>query len=195
MSLARIVSTIPFFNYDNDNQTMEVNIIKEQQINEQIRDKEVRLIGEQGEQLGIVSGREAQALANEKNLDLVKISPNANPPVCKIMDFGKFKYEAAKKDKESRKKQKVVVLKEVRLRPGIEDNDLKTKAKNAVKFLEAGDKVKVAVRFRGRELGHKEIGYQVINTFIEMIGDAGTPDKAPKMEGNNLVLMLEPKKN
>lgn len=173
---------------------MEVNIIKEQQINEQIRDKEVRLIGEQGEQLGIMSSREAQALANEKNLDLVKISPNANPPVCKIMDFGKFKYEAAKKEKESRKKQKVVVLKEVRLRPGIEDNDLKTKAKNAVKFLEAGDKVKVAVRFRGRELGHKEIGYQVINTFVEMIGDAGTPEKAPKMEGNSLVLMLEPKK-
>lgn len=174
---------------------MEVNIIKEQQINEQIRDKEVRLIGDQGEQLGIMSSREAQALANEKNLDLVKISPNANPPVCKIMDFGKFKYESAKKDKESRKKQKVVVLKEVRLRPGIEENDLRTKAKNAVKFLEAGDKVKVAVRFRGRELGHKEIGYQVINTFMEMIGDAGTPDKAPKMEGNNLVLMLEPKKN
>lgn len=173
---------------------MEVNIIKEQQINEQIRDKEVRLIGENGEQLGIVSGREAQALANEKNLDLVKISPNANPPVCKIMDFGKFKYEISKKEKESRKKQKVVVLKEVRLRPGIEDNDLRTKAKSAVKFLEAGDKVKVAVRFRGRELGHKEIGYQVINTFVELIGDAGTPDKAPKMEGNSLVLMLEPKK-
>lgn len=173
---------------------MEVNVIKEQQINEQIRDKEVRLIGENGDQLGIVSGKEALAMAHEKNLDLVKISPNATPPVCKIMDFGKYKYEASKKEKESRKKQKVVVLKEIRLRPSIEDNDLKTKAKNAAKFLEAGDKVKVAVRFRGRELGHKEIGYQVIKAFVEMIGDAGTPEKSPKFEGNSLVLMLEPKK-
>ncbi|MDO5095629.1 MAG: translation initiation factor IF-3 [Peptostreptococcaceae bacterium] len=173
---------------------MEVNIIKEQQINEQIRDKEIRLIGSDGEQLGIMSSRDAQALANEKNLDLVKISPNANPPVCKIMDYGKYKYEASKKEKEARKKQKVVVLKEIRLRPSIEDNDLKTKAKNAAKFLEAGDKVKVAVRFRGRELGHKEIGYQVIKTFVELVGDAGTPDKDPKFEGNNLVLTLEPKK-
>lgn len=177
-----------------DNLIMEVNIIKEQQINEQIRDKEVRLIGENSEQLGIMSSKEAQALANEKNLDLVKISPNANPPVCKIMDYGKFKYELSKKEKESRKKQKVVVLKEIRLRPGIEENDLNTKAKSAAKFLEAGDKVKVAVRFRGRELGHKEIGYQVISKFVEMLGDAGTPDKNPKMEGNNLVLMIEPKK-
>lgn len=176
-----------------DNQ-LEVNIIKEQQINEQIRDKEIRLIGESGEQLGIMSSREALTLAGEKHLDLVKISPNANPPVCKIMDYGKYKYEAAKKEKESRKKQKVAVLKEIRLRPSIEDNDLKTKAKNVVKFLESGDKVKVAVRFRGRELGHKQIGYQVINTFVEMVGDAGIPDKEPKFEGNSLVLTLEPKK-
>lgn len=173
---------------------MEVNIIKEQQINEQIRDKEVRLIGQEGEQLGIMSSREAQALANEKNLDLVKISPNANPPVCKIMDYGKYKYEVAKKEKESRKKQKVALVKEVRLRPAIEENDLKTKAKNAIKFLESGDKVKVAVRFRGRELGHKEIGYQVIKTFLDMVSDAGTPDKEPKFEGNSLVVILEPKK-
>lgn len=173
---------------------MEVNTIKEQQINEQIRDKEIRLIGDNGEQLGIMSSREAQALANERNLDLVKISPNANPPVCKIMDFGKYRYEAAKKEKESRKKQKVVVLKEIRLRPAIEDNDLKTKAKNAAKFLESGDKVKVAVRFRGRELGHKEIGYQVIKAFVEMVGDAGVPEKDPKFEGNSLVLIMEPKK-
>ena len=171
-----------------------MNVIKEQQINEQIRDKEIRLIGENGEQLGIVSSREALTLAGEKNLDLVKISPNANPPVCKIMDYGKYKYEVAKKEKESRKKQKVAVLKEIRLRPSIEDNDLRTKAKNVIKFLEAGDKVKVAVRFRGRELGHKEIGYQVINAFIEMVQEAGVPDKAPKFEGNNLVTTLEPKK-
>ena len=171
-----------------------MNVIKEQQINEQIRDKEIRLIGENGEQLGIVSSREALTLAGEKNLDLVKISPNANPPVCKIMDYGKYKYEVAKKEKESRKKQKVAVLKEIRLRPSIEDNDLRIKAKNVIKFLEAGDKVKVAVRFRGRELGHKEIGYQVINAFIEMVQEAGVPDKAPKFEGNNLVTTLEPKK-
>ena len=164
-------------------------------MNEQIRDKEIRLIDENGEQLGIVATKDAQLMASQKNLDLVKISPNAVPPVCKIMDFGKFKYEVAKKEKESKKKQKVVVVKEIRLRPVIEINDLKTKAKMTCKFLEAGDKVKVAVRFRGRELGHKEIGYQVINKFIELLEDAGTPDKEPKFEGNNLILMIEPKKN
>ncbi|MGL5439075.1 MAG: translation initiation factor IF-3 [Filifactoraceae bacterium] len=164
-------------------------------MNEQIRDKELRIIDEDGSQLGIMLSKDAQALATSKNLDLVKISPNATPPVCKIMDFGKYKYEAAKKEKESKKKQKVIVVKEVRLRPVIEDNDLKTKAKMAYKFLENGDKVKVAVRFRGRELGHKEIGVQVINSFIELVQEVGTPDKAPKLEGNNMILMIEPKKN
>lgn len=163
-------------------------------MNEQIRDKEVRLIDENGLQLGVVSTKDAQSMASQKNLDLVKISPNAVPPVCKIMDFGKFKYEAAKKEKESKKKQKVVIVKEIRLRPVIEMNDLKTKAKMTCRFLEEGDKVKVAVRFRGRELGHKEIGYQVINKFIELVGDSGVPDKDPKFEGNSLVLMIEPKK-
>lgn len=141
-----------------------------------------------------MSAREAQTLASSKNLDLVKISPNANPPVCKIMDYGKYKYEVAKKEKESRKKQKVAVLKEIRLKPAIEENDLRTKAKSTIKFLEAGDKVKVVLRFRGREIGHKEIGYQVINAFLKMVGDAGVPDKEPKFEGNNLVVTLEPKK-
>ena len=164
-------------------------------MNEQIRDKEIRLIDENGEQLGIVATKDAQLMASQKNLDLVKISPNAVPPVCKIMDFGKFKYEVAKKEKESKKKQKVVVVKEIRLRQAIEINDLNTKAKMTCRFLEDGDKVKVAVRFRGRELGHKEIGYQVINKFIELLEDAGTPDKEPKFEGNNLILMIEPKKN
>lgn len=152
------------------------------------------MIDEDGTQLGIMLLKDAQDLATSKNLDLVKISPNANPPVCKIMDFGKFKYEASKKDKESKKKQKVIIVKEVRLRPVIEDNDLKTKAKMAYKFLESGDKVKVAVRFRGRELGHKEIGVQVINSFIELVKDVGTPDKGPKLEGNNMILMIEPNK-
>lgn len=169
--------------------------IKDQQINEQIRDKEIRVIDEDGTQLGIMTSRDAQNLANEKNLDLVKISPNANPPVCKIMDFGKFKYEAAKKEKESKKKQKVVVVKEVRLRPSIEDHDLTTKAKMAYKFLENGDKVKVSVRFRGRELGHKEIGIEVINKFVDSLKEVGTPDRAPRLEGNTMIVMLDPKKN
>lgn len=164
-------------------------------MNEQIRDKELRIIDEDGAQLGIMSSKDAMALAVQKNLDLVKISPNANPPVCKIMDFGKFKYEMAKKEKESKKKQKIVTIKEVRLRPSIEDHDLTTKAKMAYKFLEGGDKVKVSVRFRGRELGHKEIGVEVIKSFIELVKDVGTPDRAPRLEGNTMIVMLDPKKN
>ena len=170
-------------------------IIKEQQINEQIRDKELRVIDEDGTQLGILSAKEAQNLATQKNLDLVKISPNANPPVCKIMDFGKFKYEMAKKEKESKKKQKVVVIKEVRLRPSIEEHDLSTKAKMAYKFLANGDKVKVSGRYRGRELGHKEIGGEVINKCIHLVKEVGTPDRAPRLEGNTMIVMLDPKKN
>ncbi|KXZ39320.1 translation initiation factor IF-3 [Alkalithermobacter thermoalcaliphilus JW-YL-7 = DSM 7308] len=169
-------------------------VIKEVQINEQIRDKEVRVILYTGEQLGIMSAREAQMIANEKNLDLVKISPNANPPVCKIMDFGKYKYEQAKREKESKKKQKTITVKEIRLRPVIEEHDLTTKANQAIKFLSKGDKVKVEVRFRGRELGHKDIGFQVVNRFLEMVKDAGVADKAPRFEGNNIVVILDPKK-
>ena len=167
-------------------------IIKEQQINEEIRDKEVRLIGESGEQLGIMSAKQALELATAQELDLVKISPNAVPPVCKIMDYGKYKYESAKREKESKKKQKVVVMKELRLRPAIEENDLKTKAKMGTKFLANGDKLKVSVRFRGRELGHKDIGFVVLDKFVELIQEQGTPVGKPKMEGNNLVLMVEP---
>ncbi|OPJ55763.1 translation initiation factor IF-3 [Alkalithermobacter paradoxus] len=168
-------------------------VIKEVQINEQIRDKEIRVILDGGEQLGIMSAKEAQLIATQKNLDLVKISPNANPPVCKIMDFGKYKYEQSKKEKESKKKQKVINVKEIRLRPVIEEHDLTTKGNQAKKFLEKGDKVKVVVRFRGRELGHKDIGFQVVNKFLEMIKDAGVPDKAPRLEGNNIVVILDPK--
>lgn len=133
-------------------------------------------------------------MANSKNLDLVMISPNANPPVCKIMDFGKFKYEQARKEKESKKKQKVINIKEVRLRPGIEENDLNTKANNAIKFLKKGDKVKVELRFRGRELGHKDIGKQVMLKFIDIVKEFGEPTKAPAFEGNNMVVMIDPKK-
>nr|WP_330400300.1 translation initiation factor IF-3 [Tepidibacter mesophilus] len=163
-------------------------------MNEEIRDKEVRLLSQTGEQLGIVSAREAQIMANEANVDLVKISPNANPPVCKIMDYGKFKYEQSRKEKESKKKQKTVSLKEVRLRPSIEENDLNTKAKQAIKFLSKGDKVKVELRFRGRELGHKDAGLAVVNKFIDIVKEVGTPMNRPKFEGNRLVVTLDPKK-
>ena len=141
-----------------------------------------------------MSSRDAQIIANNKNLDLVKISPNANPPVCKIMDYGKYKYEQARKEKESKKKQKVVTVKEVRLRPGIETNDLNTEANQAMKFLKKGDKVKVELRFRGRELGHKDLGKQVMLKFIELVKEFGEPTKAPAFEGNNMVVMIDPKK-
>ena len=138
--------------------------------------------------------KEAQAMANSKNLDLVQISPNANPPVCKIMDYGKFRYEQARKEKEAKKKQKTIVVKEVRLRPGIEQNDLNTKANNAIKFLKKGDKFKVELRFRGRELGHKDIGKEVMLKFLDIIKEFGEPTKAPAFEGNNMVVIIDPKK-
>ena len=141
-----------------------------------------------------MSAKEAQTIANNKNLDLVMISPNANPPVCKIMDYGKYKYEQSRKEKESKKKQKVVNIKEVRLRPGIEANDLNTKANQAIKFLKKGDKVKVELRFRGRELGHIDIGKEVMLKFIDIVKEFGEPTKAPAFEGNNMVVMIDPKK-
>ncbi|MFN1775614.1 translation initiation factor IF-3 [Clostridioides difficile] len=166
---------------------------KELAINEQIKDKEIRVLSPTGEQLGVMPTKEAQAMANSKNLDLVQISPNANPPVCKIMDYGKFRYEQARKEKEAKKKQKTIVVKEVRLRPGIEQNDLNTKANNAIKFLKKGDKVKVELRFRGRELGHKDIGKEVMLKFLDIIKEFGEPTKAPAFEGNNMVVIIDPK--
>ncbi|ENY8301019.1 translation initiation factor IF-3 [Clostridioides difficile] len=163
-------------------------------MNEQIKDKEIRVLSPTGEQLGVMPTKEAQAMANSKNLDLVQISPNANPPVCKIMDYGKFRYEQARKEKEAKKKQKTIVVKEVRLRPGIEQNDLNTKANNAIKFLKKGDKVKVELRFRGRELGHKDIGKEVMLKFLDIIKEFGEPTKAPAFEGNNMVVIIDPKK-
>ena len=144
-----------------------------------------------------MSAREAQIIANGKNLDLVKISPNAKPPVCKIMDYGKYKYEQTKKKNfqpHLKKKQKTIAVKEIRLRPGIESNDLNTKANNAIKFLKKGDKVKVELRFRGRELGHKDIGKEVMLKFIEIVKEFGEPVKAPAFEGNNMVVIIDPKK-
>ncbi|WP_077065769.1 translation initiation factor IF-3 [Metaclostridioides mangenotii] len=171
-----------------------LTISKELAINEQIRDKEVRLLSSNGDQLGIVALNEAQSMADAQNLDLVQISPNAKPSVCKIMDYGKFRYEQSRKEKEAKKKQKIVSLKEVRLRPGIEENDLNTKANNAIKFLKKGDKVKVELRFRGRELGHKDLGKVVMLKFIDIVKEFGEPTKAPAFEGNNMVVIIDPKK-
>ncbi len=163
-------------------------------INEEIRDKEVRLIGPDGEQLGIVSNSQAQALAEEKNLDLVKIAPQAKPPVCKIMDYGKHKFELAKREKENRKNQKVIDLKEVRLTPNIDDHDFNTKLNQAIKFLKSGAKVKVSVRFRGREITHSALGRELLQRFRDEAGEFGSADKDIKLEGRNMAMILSPKK-
>ncbi|MEE1046679.1 MAG: translation initiation factor IF-3 [Clostridia bacterium] len=163
-------------------------------INEEIRDKEVRLIGADGEQLGIVSAAEAQKLADEKNLDLVKIAPQAKPPVCKIMDYGKHKFEIAKREKENRKNQKVSNIKEVRLTPNIDDHDFNTKLNQATKFLKSGDKVKVSVRFRGREITHSSIGRDLLIRFRDGVEEVGVSDKDIKLEGRNMAMVLSPKK-
>ncbi|OQB12220.1 MAG: Translation initiation factor IF-3 [Firmicutes bacterium ADurb.Bin193] len=161
-------------------------------INEKIKDKEVRLISENGEQLGVVSIKQATDLANEKGLDLVKIAPQANPPVCKIMDYGKYRFELAKKEKEQRKNQKVIVVKEVRITPNIDDHDFETKLNSAKKFLKAGDKVKVTVRFRGREVTHSSLGEILLNRFGERISEYGTVEKSPKLEGKNMFMFISP---
>ncbi|MFP4698228.1 MAG: translation initiation factor IF-3 [Eubacteriales bacterium] len=163
-------------------------------INEQIRDKEVRVITHDGEQLGLMSAKEAYLIARERNLDLVKIAPKAKPPVCKIIDYGKFKYEQARKEKEARKKQKVINVKEVRLSPNIEQNDINTKMNQASKFLKKGDKVKVTVRFRGRELAHTSVGREILQSFAKGLSDIAEIEKPPKMEGRNMVMFLAEKR-
>ncbi|MDR7856466.1 translation initiation factor IF-3 [Tissierella sp.] len=167
--------------------------IKELQINEEIREKEVRLIDSDGSQLGVVSIKQAMETSEERKLDLVMIAPTAKPPVCKIMDYGKYKYELAKKEKEARKNQKIINVKEIRLTPNIEIHDLQVKAKRANEFLKDGDKVKVSVRFRGREMGHTEIGREVLDDFVKLISEVGTVEKAAKLEGRNMVMHLTPK--
>lgn len=162
-------------------------------INEEIRDKEVRLIDADGSMLGVLSAKDAQKLANQKNLDLVKISPNADPPVCKIMDYGKYMFELAKKDKEARKNQKIVSIKEVRLSPSIEEHDFEFKMKNAAKFLKDGDKVKVSVKFRGREMNHTSLGREVLEKFAEQLQEVASMDKTPKLEGKSMIMILSPK--
>ena len=163
-------------------------------INEQIRDKEVRLIGADGEQLGIMSAREAYKLAQEAELDLVKIAPGAKPPVCKIIDYGKYRYELARKEKEARKKQTTVELKEVRLSPNIDTNDLNTKMNAARKFISKGNKVKVTLRFRGREMAHVQASKHILDDFAEALADIAVVEKAPKLEGRSMGMVLAEKR-
>lgn len=164
-------------------------------MNEEIREKEIRVVGPEGEQLGIMSSKEALTIAESKELDLVMIAPQAKPPVCRIMDYGKYLYELQKKEKEARKKQKVIVMKEVRVSPNIEENDLNVKAKNAEKFLNDGDKVKVTVRFRGREAEHSHFGRDILVKFAERLSEVGLVEKEPKLEGRNMIMILTPKKS
>ena len=173
---------------------MEGKTISELMINEQIRDKEVRLIGEEGQQLGIMSAREALVLAEEAGLDLIKIAPTAKPPVCKIADYGKFRYEQARKEKEAKKKQKVIEVKEIRLSPNIDTNDLNTKSNAARKFLTKGDKVKVSLRFRGREMAHMNSSKHILDDFAESLSDIAVIDKAPKVEGRSMTMYLTEKR-
>ncbi len=168
-------------------------IKQELSINEEIVAKEVKVIDENGEQLGVMSVAEAQKIADEKQLDLVEVAPGSDPVVCKIMDYGKYKYEQARKEKESKKKQKVVEIKEIRLSSTIDTHDFEFKSKNARKFLEDGNKVKATIKFKGREVNNTTFGANVLNKFAESLEDVGTVDKAPKLEGRSMMLMINPK--
>lgn len=173
---------------------MEVFYIKQElPINSQIRAKEVQLIGENGEKLGVISFRDALTMAEEKKLDLVLVAANSNPPVCKIMNYGKYKFEQAKKEKEAKKKQKVIETKEIRITPNIEEHDFGFKAKNARKFLENGNKLKITVRFKGREINNSKAGETVLNKFIEELSDISIVEKKPKLEGKSMFIMLAKK--
>ena len=173
---------------------MEGRIISELFINEQIRDKEVRVIGEDGEQLGIMSPKEAMKLAEEAGVDLVKIAPTAKPPVCKIVDYGKFKYEQTRKEKEARKKQRIIEIKEIRLSPNIDTNDLNTKINAARKFIGKGDRVKITLRFRGREMAHMNNSKHILDDFAEALSDIAVIEKAPKVEGRSMTMFLAEKR-
>ncbi len=163
------------------------------QVNDQIRAREVRVIDSEGNQLGIMSLKEALRSAQEAKLDLVKIVPNANPPVCKLMDYGKYKYEQSKREKEAKKKQKVINVKEIRMNPNIDDHDLRVRARNAIRFLEDGDKVKVSIKFRGREISHTKLGEEVLSKVAEATKDVGVVEKKPQVEGRNMVMIISPK--
>ena len=164
-------------------------------MNEQIRDREIRLIGAEGEQLGIMSSRDAMNLAAEKNLDLDKIAPTAAPPVCRIMDYGKYRFEQQKKEKEAKKNQRVVDIKEIRLSLNIDTNDFNTKAGHAKRFLQDGDKVKASIRFRGREMAHTSLGLGVMQRFAELLGEFAAIEKQPKLEGRSMQMYLVPLKD
>ncbi len=163
------------------------------QVNEQIRDSEVRVIGDGGEQLGVMSSRDAQRLADEKNLDLVKIAPTATPPVCRIMDYGKYRFEQAKREQEARTNQHLVEIKDVRLGLNTDIGDFNTKVKHAIRFLQEGNKVKVSIRFRGRELGHPEIGHEAMKKFAEACAEFASVERPSKMEGRHMLMFLAPK--
>ncbi len=162
-------------------------------INEEIRDKEVRVISSEGEQLGVMSSKEALNIAEQKGMDLVKIAPQATPPVCKIMDYGKYKFELAKRDRETKKNQKVVNIKEIRLSPSIDTNDFNTKVNHTLKFLKSGDKVKVTVRFRGREVNHSSLGKVLLDKFADAINEVAVVEKNAKLEGKNMFMVIAPK--
>ena len=164
-------------------------------INEEIRDREIRLIGPEGEQLGIMSARQALDIAEEKELDLVKIAPTAKPPVCKLMDYGKYRFEQSKREKEARKNQKVISVKEVRLSPTIEEHDMQVRVRDCVKFLQNGDRVTVSIRFRGRMITHSDVGLQVMNEFFARVKDYAVQDRKPSTEGRTMTMMLSPKQD
>ncbi|MXQ55386.1 translation initiation factor IF-3 [Shimazuella alba] len=166
---------------------------EQQQVNDAIRAREVRLIGANGEQLGIQPLRDALRMAQEQNLDLVNVAPQAKPPVCRIMDYGKYRYEQSKREKEARRNQKIVQLKEVRLSPSIEDHDVQTKLKNVVKFLEQGDKVKLSIRFRGREITHQDLGRRVLVRMAKEVKEISDIERQPKLEGRQMIMILTPK--
>lgn len=168
-------------------------ISKDMMVNEGIRAREVRLIGQNGEQMGVKSRNEALEIAARANLDLVLVAPNAKPPVARIMDYGKYRFEMQKKDREARKKQKIINVKEVRLSPTIEEHDFNTKLRNAIKFLEKGDKVKASIRFKGRAITHKDIGQRVLDRFAEACAEVATVESKPKMDGRSMFLVLTPK--
>ncbi|MGY6633595.1 MAG: translation initiation factor IF-3 [Alkalilacustris sp.] len=162
-------------------------------VNDRIRAPEIRLIGAEGENLGVVAPAQALALAEQAGLDLVEISPNATPPVCKIMDFGKFKYDQQKREAEARKKQKIIEVKEIKFRPGTDTHDYDVKMRNVMKFLENGDKVKVTLRFRGREMAHQQLGLELLNRVAADVAELGKVENMPKMEGRQMVMMIGPR--
>jgi len=168
-------------------------IARDHRINENIRVKEIRVVDEDGKQLGVLQTREALRLAEEKQLDLVEIAPQAKPPVCRIMDYGKFKFEQSKREKEARKNQRIINMKEVKLRPNIDDHDFEVKAKNAIRFLKDGDKVKLTIMFRGRQIVHPDLGKKLLLRMAEQVTELANVERQPKLEGKNMIMILAPK--